>query len=389
MNSLAPALEVQDWVRGGPLASFQPGKLYILEFCGTWCGSCVGAMLTLIELQETYKDSGVEVVAVAAHESAASADEARSKLDAWLNENFPKLNFRVAFDDTGAMNTLWMQPSFSVGIPKVFVIDRDGHIAFVGRPDKLHDVLPQILDGTWRTSAQAKAAERERIDEDEPKARKQALKEQIRGKFREAEEIEDWKTALAALKEGVALYPDNLSFRQAHVHLLIHKMHDMQTGLPALRQLIRDAINTNYEVMLHVAFFELFDPAYDYSKFPSVERFAMGKELSEHILALSRLKDGYSKAWSYRMVAAYYHASGNKDRAVELLELALKSLDGPKPISEVLKDGFLADLLQTLANYKGEKVCYGDVCVAPEENVPDGVTPKAEKKNLADRGALE
>ncbi|RVL44203.1 TlpA family protein disulfide reductase, partial [Sinorhizobium meliloti] len=66
-----------------------------------------------------------------------------------------------------------------------------------------------------------------------------------------------------------------------------------------------------------------------------------------------------------------------------------KSLDGPKPISEVLKDGFLADLLQTLANYKGEKVCYGNVCVAPEEIAPDGVTPKAGKKNPADRGALE
>ncbi|WP_080662406.1 TlpA disulfide reductase family protein [Sinorhizobium meliloti] len=388
MDSLAPALKVRDWVRGEPLASFQPGRVYILEFCGTWCGPCVGAMLTLIKLQEKYKDRGLEVVAVAAHESAASADEARSKLEAWLAQ-FPELNFRVGFDDTGAMDTLWMKPSFSVGIPRLFVIDRDGHIAFVGRPDKLHDVLPKILAGTWRTSDQAKAAERERIAEDEPEARKQALKEQIRGKFREAEEIEDWKTALAALEEGVALYPDNLSFRQAHVHLLIHKMHDMQTGLPALRQLIRDAINTNYEVMLHVAFFELFDPANDYSKFPSVERFAMGKELSEHILAQARLQDDYGKAVTYRMVAAYYHASGNKNRAVELLELALKSLDGPKPISEVLKDGFLADLLQALANYKGEKVCYGDVCVAPEKNVPDGVTPKAEKKNLADRGALE
>lgn len=32
MNSLAPALEVRDWVRGEPLASFQPGRVYILEF---------------------------------------------------------------------------------------------------------------------------------------------------------------------------------------------------------------------------------------------------------------------------------------------------------------------------------------------------------------------
>jgi len=169
MNSLAPALKVRDWVRGQPLASFQPGRVYILEFCGTWCRPCVGAMLNLIELQEAHKDSGVEVVAVAAHESAASADEAQAYLDAWLAEQFRKLNFRVAFDDTGTMNTLWMEASFSLGIPKAFVIDRDGYIAFIGHPDDLHDVLPQVLDGTWRTSAQAKAAERERIAKDEPK----------------------------------------------------------------------------------------------------------------------------------------------------------------------------------------------------------------------------
>ncbi|RVP08811.1 TlpA family protein disulfide reductase [Sinorhizobium meliloti] len=354
MDSLAPELKVRDWIRGEALASFQPGKFYILEFCGTWCDTCEGAMLNLIQLQETYKDRGVEVVAVAAHESAASADEARSKLEAWLAQ-FPELNFRVAFDDTGAMITLWMQPSFSVGIPQAFVIDRDGHIAFVGRPDKLHDVLSQILAGTWRTSAQAKAAERQRIAEGEPEARKEALKKQIRAKIAAAEEIEDWKTALAAIEEGVALYPDNLSFRKAHVHLLLHKMHDMRTGLPVLRQFIRDGFDTNYEAMLETAFCELFDPAYDHSQFPSAERFAMGKELSEHILARSRLEDDYGEAVTYHMVAAYHHARGNKERAVEFLELALKLLDGLDPDVEGPKKGFSAALLQTLADYKGEK----------------------------------
>ncbi|RVI01420.1 TlpA family protein disulfide reductase, partial [Sinorhizobium meliloti] len=319
MDSLAPELKIRDWIRGEPLASFQPGKLYILEFCGTWCEACEGAMLNLIELQETYKDSGVEVVAAAAHESAASAGEAQAHLDAWLAQ-FKKLNFRVGLDDTGTMDTLWMEPSFSVEIPQAFVIDRDGYIAFVGRPDKLHDVLPQVLDGTWRTSARAKAAEKERIAENEPKAAKEALKKQIKGKIAAAEEIEDWKTARAAIEEGVALDPDNLLFRQQHVHLLLHKMHDMQTGLPVLRHLIRDGINRNYEAMLETAFYELFHPAYDYSKFPSVERFAMGKELSEHIVAQSRLNDDYDKVFSYEMVAAYYHASGNKDRAIELVE---------------------------------------------------------------------
>jgi len=166
-------------------------------------------------------------------------------------------------------------------------------------------------------------------------------------------------------------------------------MQDMQTGLPVLRQFIRDGINRNYEAMLKTAFYELFHPAHDYSKFPSVERFAMGKELSEHILAESRLNDDYDKVCSYEMVAAYYHASGNKDRAIELLEQALKLLDGPDPDMVGLKEGFLPHLLQILANYKGDKVCSGDVCVAPQTNVPGAATPKAEQENPAERGALE
>ncbi|MFQ6163992.1 hypothetical protein [Sinorhizobium meliloti] len=59
-----------------------------------------------------------------------------------------------------------------------------------------------MLDGTWRTSAQAKAAERERIAGDESKAAKEALKKQIKANLAAAEEIEDLNTALDAIEEG-------------------------------------------------------------------------------------------------------------------------------------------------------------------------------------------
>ncbi|WP_322883180.1 TlpA disulfide reductase family protein [Sinorhizobium medicae] len=382
VESRAPALEVRDWVRGEPLASFQPGKLYILEFCGTTCDGCDRAMLNLIELQESYKDSGVEVVAVAAREMAASADEARSKLEAWLTK-FPELNFPVAFDDTGAMDTLWMMPSFSIVIPRVFVIDRDGSIAFIGHPDKLHDVLPQVLDGTWRTSAQAEAAERERIAKDEPEARKDALLKPIRGKRRAAEEIGDWKTALAAVEEGIALDPDNDNLRAYQVHLLLDRMCDMETGLAVLWQFVREAIDRGDKYWLVTAMMQIFRQS-----LPSAERFAMGEILSEHILALDLAQCNLPASRVFPMVARYYYEIGNKDRAVELIELALKSLDGPDPdMHELKKD--LPYLLQTLANYKGETVCSGDVCVVPRTNISSGATPKAEQENPAERGALE
>ncbi|MDX0931518.1 redoxin domain-containing protein [Sinorhizobium medicae] len=370
MDSPAPEFKVRDWLRGEPLASFQPDKLYILEFCGTACGSCVEAMRDLIELQEAYKDRGVEVLAVAAHEGAESADEARSELDAWLAK-FPDLNFPVGFDDTGAMDTLWMKPSFSIVIPRVFVIDRDGSIAFIGKPGKLHDVLPQLLDGTWRTSAQAEAAESERIAKDEPKARKHELNKPIRDKFCAAWEIGDWKTALAAVEEGIALDPNDPDWRESHVVLLHHGMRDMESCLAVLWQFVREAIDRGDEHWLVTATIQVIDPDLGCRSLPSAERFAMGKVLSEHILALDFAQCNLPASQLFQEVARYYYEIGNKDRAVELLELALKSLDG-----HGANEDLQLDLLETLANYKGEAVCSGDVCVVPRTNISSGATPK-------------
>ncbi|MER8543776.1 TlpA family protein disulfide reductase, partial [Mesorhizobium sp. M1334] len=150
LGSPAPSIKVEDWLRGEPLANFQPGKVYIVEFWATWCELCMAEMLDLMRLQEKYRDSGLEVVGVAANEDAPTAVEARTKLNAWLTEKCSHLNYRIAFDYTGEMNKLWSELSFSVGIPTSFVVDRDGHIAFIGHPSQLDKVLPKVLNGSWR-----------------------------------------------------------------------------------------------------------------------------------------------------------------------------------------------------------------------------------------------
>lgn len=89
-------------------------------------------------------------------------------MDAWLTKKMPNLNYRIGFDYTGEMKQLWMDRSFSVGIPTLFVVDRDGHIAFIGSWKQLDDVFPRILTGTWRTSDEAEAADAERIAKGNP-----------------------------------------------------------------------------------------------------------------------------------------------------------------------------------------------------------------------------
>ncbi|RXG83492.1 TlpA family protein disulfide reductase, partial [Bradyrhizobium zhanjiangense] len=91
-------------------------------------------------------------------------------------------------------------------------------------------------------------------------------------------------------------------------------------------------------------------------------------ELSEHILALNPPQgDGDFKYLSYGAVAQYYYESGNKDRAIELVEVALNSLGGPEPFSDELKQHVMSLLVEALANYKGEKACYGTFCATPED----------------------
>ncbi|ANW02961.1 hypothetical protein LMTR13_25170 [Bradyrhizobium icense] len=112
----------------------------------------MAAMSHLVLRQEKYKDGGLQVVGVAAHERARTADDARTKLTTWLTKNLPNLNYRIAFDYTQEMNKLWVDPSFPCESPTSFVVHRDGYIAFMGHAMQLDDVLPKVLDGIWRAS---------------------------------------------------------------------------------------------------------------------------------------------------------------------------------------------------------------------------------------------
>ncbi|WP_245343884.1 hypothetical protein [Bradyrhizobium japonicum] len=199
-----------------------------------------------------------------------------------MTEKFSNLNYRIGSDSTGAMNKLWMYASSSLGVPRSFVVDRDGHIAFIGHPTDIDAVLPKIINGTWRSSDQAKAADAKRIAEGQQLAREHSILETIRP----AMEAKDWLAALSAVEEGITAMPDKFEFREIQAYLLLHKLRDTATGFQVLRQLVRDAIEKQSEAVwgLNVVMRQLFDPENDGAYLPRAERFAIGRDVSENIL---------------------------------------------------------------------------------------------------------
>ncbi|NKL08486.1 redoxin domain-containing protein [Rhizobium leguminosarum bv. viciae] len=347
-GSPAPSIKVQDWLRGDPLSNFQLGKIYIPAFISTTCSFCGPELARLAQLQEQYSHVGIEVIVVAADEKAATADKARARVRHWATKWLPNANIRIAFDYSGEMNRLWMDASLSFQHPQAFVVDRDGSIAFIGHPGSLEDVLPKVIDGSWHTSAEAKNAEKERIAEGEMYVSERPFLDRIR----EATEIEDWKTALFAIEEGINLIPDSLSLRRLQVSTLIGEIRDMEAGWIALAQFARDAIERDSEDWLRAAMDELFGPYYDYSGLPSGERLSLGKELSERILKFCPQQDALSRAESYETIAPYYHESGDNGRAVDLIEQALNFVEGER-LPHEFKRKELERLVLILGEYKG------------------------------------
>lgn len=114
------------------------GKVVLLEFWGAWCTPCRESMPHLQMLYNDYADQGVVVVTVS---TDAKEQDAIDFLDANGYTDF--INLWAAGGKSGSpITTLYGVNSLLVGVPRTFVLDRQGVIRYVGHPDALD---PQLL----------------------------------------------------------------------------------------------------------------------------------------------------------------------------------------------------------------------------------------------------
>ena len=122
------------------LSSHKGKNIVVVDFWATWCGPCVQALPTIIEVTDSFKDKGVVFYAM-------NLREENEVIKAFLEEK--KLAPKVALDVKGDVATKYGVE----GIPQTVIIDKEGvaRVVHVGASEdlklQLTKELQLLLDG--------------------------------------------------------------------------------------------------------------------------------------------------------------------------------------------------------------------------------------------------
>ncbi len=158
----APPLLLKAWFKGMPVQRFEKGNVYVVEFWATWCKPCIAAMPHLSALAREYKDR-VTILGVDIYEKKTTSME---KVKAFVDSMWHRMDYHVAAEDSNFMVAGWIEATGEKdnGIPRTFVVNAEGRLAWIGHPKDLDQVLPKIVNNTWDVKeALAKRNEQKRL----------------------------------------------------------------------------------------------------------------------------------------------------------------------------------------------------------------------------------
>ncbi len=157
IGDAAPALEIATWIKGDPvdLAKGRNKNVYVVEFWATWCPPCIMSIPHITEIQKRYQDKNVVVVAI--------SDEPPSLVTQFVQKQGDKMGYTVACDKEQKTHGSYMFASGQMSIPMIFIVNREGKIAWIGSPFDMDRVLEEVVAGRYdieKAKAQAKAEEK-------------------------------------------------------------------------------------------------------------------------------------------------------------------------------------------------------------------------------------
>ncbi len=144
----APPVEITHWLKGDAVETFEPGRIYVLEFWATWCSPCRVNMPHLSELQEQLEDYDVTIIGVSDEKLQTVVrflTKADSKNVLWSD----KIQYTLATDPDKSTYSSYMRPAGRDTIPTAFVIGKDTRIEWIGNPVEIESVLTRVVRDDW------------------------------------------------------------------------------------------------------------------------------------------------------------------------------------------------------------------------------------------------
>jgi thiol-disulfide isomerase/thioredoxin len=253
----APPLAIAEWIKGDPVAVFEPGKIYVVEFWASWCGPCLASMPHLTELQAKYRDKGVTIVGVTSEDTRGNTLDAAKSI---VRTRAEHAGYTFAWDTARRTNDAYMRAAGERYIPRAFIVNREGVVAFIGSPREMDEPLAQIVAGTYDLADAIKRRDTERAPDDAKRAEQRSRMEAVQRTLNDAIAANNKDAAVRAFDEFTKLDPGNAGlFAIGKYRLLIGRFADPAGAYAVARANLDGAWRANASY-LNEAAWRMVDP---------------------------------------------------------------------------------------------------------------------------------
>lgn len=225
IGDLAPPIDIAHWIKGEPVAEFEEGKIYVIEFWATWCGPCRESMPHLSDLQRKHGEE-VKIIGV--------SDEELTTVVRFLTRRegdqlwYDKIDYTLATDPDRSVMRSYFYAAGQRGIPTAFIIGRDGRVEWIGHPMNMDEPLARVVKGTWDRDAFR--------DEFERLARLSELADAIFTELGRERREGNWHEVLALLDQAVELDEEQFGhLRNEKARVYIQELKEIDRGMKILR----------------------------------------------------------------------------------------------------------------------------------------------------------